>query len=434
MSVTSLLSKFSRQKQLPDSALEMMRLSLLDWSACALAGSNEPVTKIVQNLVLSEGGSPQALCVGATMRAPLRNAALINGVTSHALDYDDTHFAHIGHPSVAVVPTALAVAEHVGSSGADFLKAALIGIEASIRVGIWLGRSHYQAGFHQTATAGTFGATIAAGRLLELDPDQMEHALGIASTRASGLKSQFGTMGKPMNAGIAASNGVEAALLAKSGFLSNPKGLECMQGFADTHAGASDGAGFVDIGKTWLFESISHKFHACCHGVHATLEAIGKIASEIQPEHVKSVKIVTNPRWQNVCNIQQPVSELEAKFSYNLTAAMALSQVSTGDLNSFSQQTLQNAGIAALRGKVEVQFNPDIPETAAKVVVVMDDGKNFKAQHDLNAKISMDQRREKLQAKAAALVGQDHAQNLWRAISTGPDMKAFAKLLAMAKP
>ncbi|WP_370212729.1 MmgE/PrpD family protein, partial [Roseovarius sp.] len=181
-------------------ALQVMRLSLLDWLAVGLPGQEEPVARIVGAMVAEEGGAAQATAFGGA-RMPARAAALVNGTVSHALDYDDTHFAHIGHPSVAVVPAALALAEREGADMAQLVRAALQGCEMSVRIGLLLGRGHYQVGYHQTATAGTFGATLAAGVILGLDEAQMRHALGLAATRASGLKAQFGTMGKPYNAG-----------------------------------------------------------------------------------------------------------------------------------------------------------------------------------------------------------------------------------------
>ena len=199
-------------------AQEILQLYLYDWAVCGLAGAGEQVSRITRDLAQAEAGVPEATVIGAGDALPARVAALVNGTTSHALDYDDTHFAHIGHPSVAVVPAALAVAQAQGRNMDEFRRAALLGIEASIRAGVWLGRSHYQAGFHQTGTAGAIGATLASARLMGLAESDAAMAFGIIGTRASGLKSQFGTMGKPYNAGIAASNGVEAAALAGRGF------------------------------------------------------------------------------------------------------------------------------------------------------------------------------------------------------------------------
>ena len=276
MKVRSELANFAVALVAADAALAMMRLSLFDWAAGAIPGRDEPVARIVRDMVLAEAGAGVATVIGGG-RAPARGAALAGGTASHALDYDDTHFDHIGHPSVAVIPAALAVAEQTGVDGAAFLEACLVGAELSIRLGVWLGRAHYQPGFHQTATAGAFGATAAAGRLLRLSADRMAHGLGLAATRAAGLKSQFGTMGKPFNAGIAAATGVEAALLAHAGFVSNPEALETEQGFGPTHAGEANAVALDGLGRSWRFETVSHKFHACCHGTHAAIEAIGAL-------------------------------------------------------------------------------------------------------------------------------------------------------------
>ena len=138
---------------------------------------------------------------------------MVNGAISHALDYDDTHFAHVGHLSVGIYPAVLAIAEQTDATASQVVAAFLVGAEAAIRTGCLLGTAHYNKGFHQTATAGAFGATLAAGRLLNLDEAALRHALGLCASRAAGLKSQFGTMGKPVNAGLSASNGVELSLI-----------------------------------------------------------------------------------------------------------------------------------------------------------------------------------------------------------------------------
>ena len=429
MTITRGMCEFALSGLAAEPALAMMRLSLLDWSVCALAGWREPATRIVRDVILAESGTPEASLVGQSARVPVRAAALVNSVASHALDYDDTHFAHIGHPSAAVVPAALAIAEQTGATGADFLRAALIGAEASIRVGVWLGRSHYQAGFHQTATAGAFGATLAAARLLGLDIGQMGHALGLASTRASGLKSQFGSMGKPLNAGIAAANGIEAALLAKGGFISNPQALDGAQGFGETHAGTSERAAFDGIGKVWRFEGISHKFHACCHGLHAMLEAVGQLRDQVAPGDVARVLVTAHPRWQSVCNIAAPGSGLEVKYSFRMTAAMTLAGIDTAAPVSYSDECAQQASLIALRDRVEVEFDPNMAETAAAVSVHLSDGTTHHGAHDLATPLPVWAREEKLHAKAAALVGKGRAQALWAAIRGGPDMSALLDAL-----
>ncbi|MEM1006851.1 MAG: MmgE/PrpD family protein, partial [Pseudomonadota bacterium] len=309
-------------------------LSILDWIAVGRAGAAEPVSQMVRDMVLDEAGSAQAHVFGGGM-VPLRAAALVNGTASHALDYDDTHFAHIGHPSVVVLPAVTAVAEWDDRILVDLLDAALVGMESSVRIGLWLGRAHYQAGFHQTATAGAFGAAVAVGRIFAFDASQMRQVLGLAATRAAGLKTQFGTMGKPYNAGLAASAGVEAALLVQRGFVPNPMALEGQFGFGATHQGALDTAAAMQgLGEEWLFETVSHKFHACCHGLHAALEAA--IDLDIAEPEVAEIKIGTHPRWMSVCNQISPDTGLGAKFSYRTVIAMQALGYDTALPDSFS--------------------------------------------------------------------------------------------------
>ncbi|PRX37878.1 2-methylcitrate dehydratase PrpD [Meinhardsimonia xiamenensis] len=417
-----------------DAARAMLRLSLLDWAAVAIAGAGEPVAGIVRAAALEEGGRAEATVIGTGVRLPARAAALVNGTTSHALDYDDTHFAHIGHPSVAVIPAALAMAERVGAGGAAFLEAALVGVEASIRVGVWLGRSHYQAGFHQTATAGSFGAVLAAARLAGLDRERIVHALGLAATRASGLKAQFGTMGKPFNAGIAAANGVEAVLLAARGMTSRPEALDGPQGLAATHHGEANDAAFAGLGEEWLTLGISHKFHACCHGTHAALEALREARAQGAGDAVEAVEIVIHPRWLNVCNIAAPETGLEAKFSYRLTAAMALAGRSTAALESFSDSACADPALVALRERVRVTAEEAVPETAARVRLRFASGEVREAFHDLSEPRTPAELRPRIAGKVLALLGAERAARLVAAVPEGgaADLPALAACLAEA--
>ena len=394
----------------PDEVQKVLRLSLLDWAAVGLAGRDEPVARILRDQAVEDGGAPQATVIGAEGKLPARMAALVNGTTSHALDYDDTHFAHIGHPSVAVIPAALAVAEVSGADGQAFQQAALMGAEASVRVGVWLGRSHYQTGFHQTATAGAFGATVAAGRLLGLDQAQMQMALGLVSTRASGLKSQFGTMGKPFNAGIAAQNGVEAALLAGRGFVSAPAALDGAQGFGPIHHGENNDGAFDGLGRDWLFPKVRHKFHACCHGLHAALEALADLPQGAELDHIK---VTTHPRWMSVCNIEAPQTGLEAKFSYRLALAMAHTGHDTGRLDSFTEDVCRNPQVEALRRRIDVEASDEIGEMQARLQVQLPGEKVRVLFHDLDADPGLDVRRAKVQSKADSLIGAGAAGRIW---------------------
>ncbi len=383
-----------------DEARAIFRLSLLDWLACIRRGIDEPVANITRAVALEEGGAGQAHIAGGG-QVPARAAAMVNGTTSHALDYDDTHFAHIGHPSVAVIPAALAVAEREGATGAAFQDAALIGVEASVRIGVWLGRSHYQIGYHQTATAGAFGAALACARLMGLTELQIGHVLGLTATRAAGLKAQFGTMGKPYNAGLAAQTGGEAATLVAKGFESTPKAFDA---FAKTHHGAQ-----AALPTNWLFPQVSHKFHACCHGLHATLEAL----AEIEPQgEIDAIEIVTHPRWMSVCNQSAPTTGLGAKFSYTTVTAMAVLGHDTARPESYSDALMQDQQLQSLRTKVTVRENDSISETTARVTV-HGAGGTVKKRHDLLAPQPLDLREARVRQKAASLLGRAEADRLW---------------------
>ncbi|HUF55463.1 MAG TPA: MmgE/PrpD family protein, partial [Thermohalobaculum sp.] len=342
-------------ERITPAARRMGALSLGDWITVALAGADQPLGGIIRDYVLDEGGRPVATLVGGD-KAPPRAAALANGTISHALDYDDTHFGHVGHLSVGIYPAALAVGEATGASAAAVRDAFVLGAEAAIRIGTTLGRAHYDRGFHQTATAGAFGAAVAAGRLYGLDERQMRNALGLCSTRASGLKVQFGTMGKPLNAGIAAANGVEAAGLAARGFTSADDGLAGPQGFLATHSDAPE-AGDWDGPPPFLFEANTYKLHACCHGLHAMIEALAALRRQDErlAETATAVEVRTHPRLLNVCDIKAPRTGLEVKFSYAWLAAMTLSGVDTAAERTYTDALARDEELTAIAGRVRVE-------------------------------------------------------------------------------
>ena len=417
MSIETQLADFAVNSEPSPDALEMMRLSLMDWAVCCIAGREEPLAVILRDKGLSEGGKAEASVIGGD-KLPAPRAAMINGAVSHALDYDDTHFAHIGHTSVGVIPAALAVAERVGASFDDFLTACLIGSEGAVRVGVQLGRDHYQVGYHQTATAGAFGACLAALRLLGADQAQAIAGIGLVSSKAAGLKAQFGTMAKPLNAGLAAEAGVEAALWAMAGMTSTEQGL---QAFGVTHHGDADAAAFDGLGGTWRMLEVSHKFHACCHGLHAMLEALSEVS--VDPADVVSVEITTHPRWMTVCNKPAPHTGLEAKFSYAQTAAMALVGGDTSAIAAFSDMVAQCSDLVALRDVVSVVTAESLTEMQARVRITLRDGAVLDAAHDLEAPMALEARAAKLMRKAQGLV--PDADALWQVT----DLASLAAIL-----
>jgi len=403
----------------PDSARDIFRLSLVDWVAVALAARDEPVSQITRGTAEEDGGNEQAYAIGLNQRQPARAAALVNGTTSHALDYDDTHFASLGHPSVAVIPAALAIADKLGASPKAFADAALRGMELAVRIGIWLGRDHYHTGFHVTPTAGTFGAAMASARLLGLSADQTRSALGLAASTAGGVKAQFGTMGKPFHAGIAAANGVEVALLASRGLSAAQQGLEGAQGYGETHHCRFDDFAFDGLGETYLFENVSHKFHACCHGTHAALEALISLRNEhwIRPAEIEEIEITVHPQYLDICNITNPDTGLEAKFSYQMVAALVMHEHDTARMDTFNDAVCQDAKILALRDRVRVKTTLLMAESAAGVRVVLKGGTVVTRGHDLIAQQEYEIREERVRAKVASLLGDATADTLWQEVA-----------------
>ena len=402
--------------RLPQDARKIADLSLFDWMVVSLAGADQPLASIIRDFVVAEGGVATAAVTGCKHRLPARAAALANGTISHALDYDDTHFAYIGHPSVAIFPAALAAAEEMGASGDDVVDAFLVGAEAACRIGIVLGRDHYNAGFHQTATSGAFGATIAAARLYQLDRTAISMALGLVSTRASGLKSQFGTMGKPFNAGAAAANGIEAASLAKRGFSASLDAFAGPQSFLAAHH--ADQVGSDEI-VNWSFDkfffaTVSHKLHACCHLTHAMIEALLllKAAGKIAADDIDEVHVHITPAWQNVCDIKTPKTGLEIKFSYVFLAAMVLQNINLAADESYHDAACEDASLIALADRVKVVGDDRIADSAARVEVRCKDGQKHSQSFDLLSPIDPAVLGPRLLAKGEALIG-EAAYDLW---------------------
>lgn len=403
-------------QRIPHGARQMARFSLYDWLVCGLAGVGEPLSVKLRDFAASEGGRPTASVFGAPAM-PARAAALVNGATSHALDYDDTHFGHIGHPSVAIYPSALAAGQIADVPAGSVADAFLLGAEASVRIGMVLGAAHYNRGFHQTATAGAFGATIAAGRLLGLSRDQLRVALGLCATRASGLKSQFGTMGKPYNAGIAASNGIECAELARRGFTSADDGIFGAQGFVPTHSDAT-GSGMWDRPPPdlFLFEDIKYKLHACCHGTHAMIEALRALPEPVEPAAVRAFQLYTNPRWLSVCDIKQPRTGLEVKFSYDWLAGMVLHGIGTADDRVYTDALAADPRLGAFADKVTVTGDAGLTDMQAMGVLDLADGRSIEISHDLALRLPPEVLERSLRSKAQSLIG-DRAETLWSAVS-----------------
>ncbi len=398
---------------LPGNVIEVARHCFLDWLGVTLAGSREPLSRILLDEALDEGGNPQATVVGDGRKVTMLQAAVINGSAGHALDYDDVHLVMPGHPTVPIVPALLALAEHQGRGGRDFLTALVAGVEAECRVGALMNQSHYGAGWHATGTVGTFGAVAAASRMLGLNGRDCANAMGIAGTQAAGLRSMFGTMCKPFHAGKAAANGLYSALLCQRGYESRGDVLECSQGFADTQTQNYDPAAALDgLGEKFHTPDVLFKYHAACYGTHASIEgaSILKRDNNIDPDNVASIELHVRQDNLRICNIQNPVTGLEGKFSLRFTAAMALLGENTAVIANYNEEMVHDPEIVAVRDKITVVPNDTMGLAEADVVIAMKDGSVHRTRADVETPDSdLDRQWSRLSAKftdmAAPVIG-----------------------------
>lgn len=414
------------------------RHALLDWMGVTLAGTSEPAPRIVMADLLADSLGGDCALIGQSHRTNAPFAALINGVASHVLDFDDINKMMRGHPSVTVIPAVLAMAETLNSDGHSMLEAIVIGTEVACRIGDMLGASHYEVGWHTTGTAGTIGAAAGVGRLLGLTSAQAEMAIGIAATQAAGMKIMFGSMCKPLHAGKAAMNGLLAARWAASGFDSVENALEAPQGF-----GSLMSPGFKPLeldalpGKSHAIESNIYKFHASCYYTHSAIEALRSLVRErsINPSDISLLRVRIPKQHLTVIDIKSPKSGLELKFSITQLLAMVLVGIDTSIPENFSVETAQRQDIVTISNRILVIGNDFESRTASEVWLRLGNG----SEHSLELDVGIPQQdfthqeellAEKFLALTRPVLGFDAASRLQHAIMRlghGSSVRALAE-------
>ena len=375
----------SKWNDLEDDISERVKQCLLDWIAVTVAGASEPLVRILVEETADRDSKSVASLIGHHIQVSPLSAALINGAASHALDYDDVHIAILGHPSVAIMPGLLALAETRRASGRALITAFHAGYETACRVGSFVAPSHYGRGFHATATVGSFGSAAACSHLLGLDVEKTAHAFGIAGTQAAGLKSMFGTMCKPLHAGKAAQNGLMGALLASRGFDSRADVLECDQGFASTQSETANAeAALASPPEGYHLRSNLFKYHAACYLTHAAIECGRQLRERynIKPDGIVRAVLRGHPTLDSVCNLACPESGLQAKFSLRLTTAMALAGFDTGALATYNDKICAHPDLVTMRDKIEVEFVSGWPQTKCELILTLEDGTEKTTTHD----------------------------------------------------
>lgn len=406
-------------EEIGESAHAWAQDAILDWFAVTLAGSREPLSRILAETGREEGSGPARL-VGLSDRLSPLNAALVNGAASHALDYDDVNSRMMGHPTVPLVPVLLAIADTQRVSGRAFLDAFVAGYEVEILAAEMIGLSHYDRGWHMTATIGTLGAAAAAARLLGLTKDQATHALGLAVAQAAGLKSMFGTMSKPFQVGKAAQNGLLAARLAGKGMTSRTDALECAQGLADTQSGGIQPLEVAPGGNAaFAVEGNLFKYHAACYLTHSSIEAARclRLEDKLAPDAVERLTIEVNKGALSVCNIDCPDTGLQIKFSLKHAVAMALDGIDTADLNAYTDACARDGRLRDLgRRAIVVGIEVD-SRTMGRVRAELTDGTVLDKTRDVGIPASdqaaqRSQLLEKFRTLGGPVLGEARAEEL----------------------
>jgi 2-methylcitrate dehydratase PrpD len=369
--------------QLPDNVVAVARLCVLDWLGVTVVGSQEPAPRILLHTLAPGAVAEGASVIGHGVRVNPLQAALVNGTSSHVLDFDDVNATLIGHPSVAMLGAVLALAESLHSCGPEFLCAFVAGYETACRIAAAVGPLSYLRGFHHTGTIGTVGAAAACSRLLSLDAQRTTMALALAATQAAGLGCMVGTMSKSFHAGKACENGLLAALLAQNGFTANESAVECAKGFAATASGECNAAAaLAEPPLGWHIVSNLFKFDASCYMTHSTLAGIRELRAQhhLNIDEVAEIRLHLGELEFATCALPRPATGLEVKFSVAHLAAMAALGRSTMVIDDAAAS---DPAVVALRDKVVVT-DDGASGAPTLVEVILNDGRRLSIAHDVN--------------------------------------------------
>jgi 2-methylcitrate dehydratase PrpD len=378
---------------IPKAVVERTVNLYVDWLGSALAGKGaRPVETIARFARQAGGGSPDdpsEILIDRSRTTPYF-AAMVNGAASHFAEQDDVHNGSVFHPATVVFPVALALAQAKGASGCDFIAAAVAGYEVGIRIGEFLGRSHYKV-FHTTGTAGTVAAAATAGRLLGLTPTQMLDAFGSAGTQASGLWEflRDAADSKQLHTAMAAANGLMSAQLAADGFKGATHILEGAQGMAAGMSSDADPARLVDrLGSRWAIAETSFKYHAACRHTHPAADALLAVIQQhrLAPGDIAKVTTHVHQGAIDVLGaVVTPRTVHQAKFNMGTVLGLVAYHGYAG-VTEF-EQGFDAEVIAAFRDKVEMTFDAEVDSAyparwIGKVTVLTGDGRTLQGRVD----------------------------------------------------
>lgn len=427
-----------RSAPISEAALTVAKQCILDWFGVTLPGRAEPCASI---LIEELRQNSQGLCtvVGSEVRLSAHDAALVNGTASHALDYDDVNERMSGHPSVAVLPAVLAIAEVKGKTGRELLEAFIAGYEVACAVGDLVSPSHYAGGYHATGSVGAIGAAVGAGLLLGLDEPGLRCAIGLAATQSAGLKAMFGSMAKPLHAGKAAANGVFSARLAHRGFDANLNALEDEQGFITTLSSEDPNRSLILPPPGEEVVNTLFKYHAACYLTHSAIDALIKLRDlhGISPNDVNRVDLHVPIGHLVVCDIADPTTDLECKFSLRHVAALALNRIDTSAISTYCDELCDEVAIATLRSLVAVHGDMP-PGGRIRAVIHLGGGATVEMEHDsgiVDPDINGQGVRlvSKFRSLAIPIIGIGAADRLHQIIGSLETASSIDKLMAAAR-
>ena len=414
--------------------------TFMNWLGCAVGAAHHEAADAALSAVNMLQPAAQASVLGRSEKVDMASAALLNGITSHTFDFDDTHLKTIIHPAGPVASAVLAMAEHLGNSGREVIDALVIGIDVSCRVGNAMYPDHYDRGWHITGSTGTLGAAAACARLLKLDVPQTAMALGIAASQPIGMREQFGTMTKPFHPGGAARAGLMSALLASKGFTASPKALEAPRGMMQTIATKNDWNEITyELGERFEISFNSYKPFACGIVIHPSIDACAQLRKQgVTPEQIDRIELKVHSLVLELTGKKEPQDGLQAKFSVYHGCAAGLTFGFAAE-DEFSDAVVTRPDMVALRRKVVATVDDSIDEASADVTAVLLDGRRVHVfvEHaigSLKNPMSDTQLESKFQGMSDAILGAGRTSELinacW-AIGNAANVKA---LVALAVP
>jgi 2-methylcitrate dehydratase PrpD len=382
MSETKTLASYivtSRMESIPADVRHEARRAIVNFMGCALGGSVDTAVDRAIQAFAPYAGKPTASILGRSERMDPLHASLMNGISSHVYDFDDTTPKNYIHPTSPVASALFAYASANRVSGRDFMEAFILGFEAESRIGNAVYPAHYDVGWHITGTAGVFGAAAAIGKLLKLPEQQMIWAIGLAATQAAGLREMFGSMAKALHPGRAAQNGYGAALLAQAGFTAGEHGLEGPRGFAAVQAAKYDLSKITTrLGADFDLRANTYKPFPCGIVNHPTIDGCIQIHEEHGPlpQNITAVRLRVAPLVMDLCNQRGITRGLQGKFSVYHGAAIGLVRGKAG-IQEYTDDAVNDPQIRRVRELVSAVGDPSITEDQARIEVELATGETL---------------------------------------------------------